>query len=62
MNLAFSGPTVNPPFGSKLEILFPLFGLHGCVIAQSDVLKTLKKLSEEFGFVHGNGDVCEIPG
>jgi hypothetical protein len=44
-----------------VEILFPLFAVHGCVIAPSDLLKALKNLSEELGFVDGKADFFEIP-
>jgi hypothetical protein len=41
-----------------MEMLFPLLTVHGCVIAPNDLLKALKNLSEELGFVDGKAGVC----
>jgi len=41
-----------------VKILFHIFAVHGCVIAPSDLLKALKDLPEELGFVDGKASVC----
>jgi hypothetical protein len=41
-----------------VNILFPHFAVHGCVIAPSDLLEALTKLSEELGPFHGKADAC----